>query len=284
MIKKIAFLFLIYDIINQEELWFKWLENVDKNKYSIYIHYKFDKPLKFFNNYKLLNCIETEYCKTSIVQAHNILIKEALKDETNYKFINLSQACIPLKNFNYIYDKLIMDNSGYFNITSGNNSSDELFPRCNELLNYFDKSIISKSSNWFILNRELSAMIIDNENNYLKYFENIYCPEEHYFITMVKLNKLDNMIIYNTEPINITTFTNWIYNTKYKFHDTEYNTIYYKKGLKNYPLISKNELVYLINNTECLFGRKFNVSCNVFSRRPIKKTEKILDFILEHIV
>lgn len=126
--------------------------------------------------------------------------------------------------------------------------------------------------------------MVDNEKNYFKYFENIYCHEEHYFITIIKLNKLDYMIIYNTEPTNITTFTNWIYNKNYKFHDTEYNTVYYKRGLKNYPLISKNELEYLINDTECLFGRKFNPLCNVFSRRPVKKTEKILDFILSYIV
>lgn len=284
MIKKIAFLFLIYDIINQEELWFKWFENIDKNKYSIYIHYKFDKPLKYFNDFKLNNCIKTEYCKSSIVQAHNLLIKEALKDEFNYKFINLSQACIPLKKFDYIYDKLIENDMGYFNVTSGENQNDELFPRCNDLLNYFNNSEISKSSNWFILNKELAIVVTNNEISYLKYFENIYCPEEHYFIMMVKKNKLDKQIIYNSEPTKITTFTNWIYNEKYKFHDVEYNTIYYKKGLKNYPLISKDELNYLINETECFFGRKFNTCCNVFSRKPIKKIEKIQDFLYEKLL
>ena len=46
--KKIAFCFLIYDIINHEELWNIFFKNVDANKYTIYIHYKFNKPLKYF--------------------------------------------------------------------------------------------------------------------------------------------------------------------------------------------------------------------------------------------
>ena len=37
--KKIAFLFLIYDILNLEELWRYFFLNVDKNKYTIYIHF-----------------------------------------------------------------------------------------------------------------------------------------------------------------------------------------------------------------------------------------------------
>jgi hypothetical protein len=48
--KKIAFLFLIYDIINLEELWNKFFLNVDKNKYTIYIHYK-RKMCKYYENY-----------------------------------------------------------------------------------------------------------------------------------------------------------------------------------------------------------------------------------------
>ena len=59
--KKISFCFLIYDIINHEELWNIFFQNVDKNKYSIYIHYKCNKELKYFEKYKLNKCIETKY-------------------------------------------------------------------------------------------------------------------------------------------------------------------------------------------------------------------------------
>ena len=41
--KKIALCFLIYDKINNEQLWYDWLKNVDTQKYTIYIHYKNNK-------------------------------------------------------------------------------------------------------------------------------------------------------------------------------------------------------------------------------------------------
>lgn len=72
---------------------------MDKNKYNIYVHYKNDVELKYFNQYKLTNCISTEYCTVSIIRAHNLLISEALKDKENYKIITLSQACVPVKKF-----------------------------------------------------------------------------------------------------------------------------------------------------------------------------------------
>ena len=50
---KIAFLFLIYDSINQEDLWSQFFENVDSEKYSIYVHFKRNKKLKHFEDIML---------------------------------------------------------------------------------------------------------------------------------------------------------------------------------------------------------------------------------------
>ena len=59
--KKIAFCFLIYDEIVHEDIWNNFFKKVDKSRYSIYIHYKNNKKLKFFEDNKLKNCIETGY-------------------------------------------------------------------------------------------------------------------------------------------------------------------------------------------------------------------------------
>lgn len=116
MTKVIGFCFLIYDIINHEELWNNWFKNVDKKKYKIYIHYKYDVRLKYFEKYKLDNCIETKYGDITIVHAHNMLFKQAY-DDGCIKIISLSQACIPLKTFDYIYSFLTKDQFSHFNIT-----------------------------------------------------------------------------------------------------------------------------------------------------------------------
>ena len=126
--KKIAFCFLIYDVINHEELWNLFFNNIDKNLYEIYIHQKFDKRLKYFDEYKLKNKIDTNYADPTLINAYNLLFKKAYEDGCD-KFVILSQACIPLKSFDYIYEFLIKNDNGYFNICP----KEQCFPRANEL-------------------------------------------------------------------------------------------------------------------------------------------------------
>ena len=246
--KKIAFCFLIYDIINQEELWNLFFQNVDTNKYAIYIHYKFNKPLLFFEKYKLNKCIETKYCDVTIIHAHNLLFKKAYEDGCD-KIISLSQSCIPFKSFDFIYNFLIKDDLGHFNITP----QSQCFPRCESLIKYYDKDIIQKSSNWFILNRKIAEVIINYDKTKIdNAYSTIYCPEEHYFITTVFANKLQDEIITTLNLANgATTFTNWA-GMDYKYPSNW--------RLKNYSFITAEELIYLMNS-KCLFGRKFNREC-----------------------
>ena len=114
--KKLGFCFLIYDKLTLEELWNVFFSGVDKNKYNIYIHYKHNVPLKYFEQYKLKECIETKYADVSLIHAHNLLFKKAY-DDGCYKIISLSQACIPFKSFDYIYEFLCKDNYGHFRPT-----------------------------------------------------------------------------------------------------------------------------------------------------------------------
>ena len=148
---------MIYDIINQEELWNEWFKNADKDKYNIYIHYKNNKELKYFNEYKLNNCIPTAYRKISIVHAHNILFKKAY-DDGCYKIVSLSQACIPLKSFDFVYDFLTKDDFSHFNMTVNKRG---VHPRCKPAYEFIPQDKIRKSSNWFILNRNITEKIVE---------------------------------------------------------------------------------------------------------------------------
>ena len=243
---KLGFCFLIYDEINNEELWNIFFHNIDTNKYNIYIHYKINKPLKYFEKYKLNNCIETNYADITLIHAHNLLFKKAYEDDC-YKIISLSQACIPLKSFIYIYDFLIKDNYGYFNIAP----QLTCFPNCNNLLNFYIKNNINKSSNWFILNKNICNIVINyNKSQINNEYKDIYAPEEHYYITMIYHNNLQKEILTTPNLSNdAITFTNW-HDMNYKYSSLS--------GLKNYSNISEEELQYLFNS-KCLFGRKFNI-------------------------
>jgi hypothetical protein len=237
---KIAFLFLIYDIINHEELWNTFFSNIDPNKYSIYIHYKNNVPLKYFEKYKLDKCIPTKYCHVSIIHAHNLLMENALKDPDNYKFINVSQACIPLKPFDHIYNFLTSNDMAYFGRMYETDNDCKL-----------TKKGLYKVANWFILNRNLANIFVsDDKDTINKLYSHIWAPEEWYYLTYIYKNNLQSQIIVR-DWNNLTTFTNWGQSC-YMFNRS--NT---PKILKNFRTIFSNELKYLINSPH-LFARKFN--------------------------
>jgi hypothetical protein len=249
--KKLAFCFLIYDVINHEELWNIFFKNVDTNKYSIYIHYKTNKRLKYFEKYKLSTCIETKYEDQTIPLAYNLLFRHAYNSDTdNFKFIIVSGACIPFKSFDYIYNQLTSNHYGYFNACP----QTQCFPNCNYLLNIIEKRYISKSHNWFILNRTLVEKLCDFDKDDIlnKCYNAIYAPAEYFYYTFIKLLSLENEIITTLNAADgATTFTNWV-GTDYKYVTN--------RSLKNYTSITEEEVLYLLNS-KCLFGRKFNREC-----------------------
>ena len=261
-LKVLGLCFLIYGKINHEKLWYNWLKNVDKKKYKIYIHYKNDVKLKYFEKYKLKNCIETKYADISLVKAQNLLIKASVKDNCTHQIL-LSNSCIPLKSFYYTYEYLDVKFS-YFNKADDKYS----FPRCNKSIKYLNRKFIKKGSQWCILNYKHAKLLI-TEMDYMNWFNyNGAVPDEHCYLTKLFKSKLDSEII--TTPnlaSGATTFTNW------RDMDYPYQNHY---GLKNYDVITKEEIDYLITQP-CLFGRKFNPDCKVI----IKKNSLIFNERIE---
>lgn len=263
--KKIGFCFLIYDQINHEDLWKRFFDGVSDEFYRVFVHYKTDRPLQYFEANKLERCIPTKYADVSIVHAHNLLFKEALAKGCD-KIVSLSQACIPLKSFEHVQRFLSRDNRGHFNVAP----AEQCFPRCNPLLKRYERSVVKKSSEWFILNRRLAERVTNYPPDRIDIeFSEIFCPEEHYFITRIYQDGLQDEIDQTPNLAeNATTFTNWS-DMSYRFAS--------ESGLKNYDQISKAELAHLIES-RCLFGRKFNPGCRglhhsfylerIGSRRP----------------
>jgi hypothetical protein len=167
--------------------------------------------------------------------------KTATNDKNNEHFIFLSNSCVPFKNFEFIYNKLSIDNS-YFNIMP----QQQCFPRCDYLLNYIESKNIQKSSQWCILNKKHSEIIISYSNyEYIKLYKNVYAPDEIFYITTIFINNLQEEIITTPNSANnATTFTNWE-GMDYPFPSN--------KGLKNYTSISEEEILHLINSN-CFFS------------------------------
>ena len=243
--KKIAFCFLIYDTINNENYWNLFFEKVDKSKYSIYIHYKTNKPLKYFEKYKLKNIIDTDWCGDSLVKAQNLLLEEAIKDKNNTNFIFVSNSCIPLKSFDHIYYNLNA-NKSYFN------------KGVSKYINFDSNIELYKASQWCILTKKHTLKILENKKllsyifDVIKKLKNI-CPDEYCYISILYHLNLENELIESLNIENATTFAAWY---KYKNFDKSI-----KKGKpNNYSYICEEELNYIINS-KSFFARKFDKNC-----------------------
>lgn len=249
--KKIALCFLIYDKINHEQIWYDYLKNIDPNKYNIYIHYKTNKPLKYFEKYKLQNCIETCWGCLSIVLAQNLILKEALKDPLNQHFIWLSGACIPIKSFNYVYNYLDAGKS-YYNIMLDK----QVFPRANYALNYIEKNKIKKANMASIINRKHAELFVNNEDNIKKWFKNINNVDEHAYISLLYHYNLENeLILTDNLAAGAIIFAQWSDMENYKIFNKSI-----KENDYTYKYICSEELEYLINSNS-LFARKFLPEC-----------------------
>ena len=262
--KKLALLFLIYDQIEHEELWYKWLENVDKSKYSIYIHYKIPstgKKLKYFENNKIQNCIKTSWGDISLVKAQNVLLENALKDPANTNFIFVSNSCIPLKTFSHVYDFLDPSKS-YFNLFK----KEQSFPIYDKVKEYTNVDNIRKAFQWCILSRQHAILLYNDREIYYKWYVDVKIPDESCYITYLNHKKLQNEIIFVYDSVNnSTTFVNW-FDMDYKYQD--------KEGIpKFYDTITNEELDYLVQESKCLFGRKFKNTCDLSYLNTLLKLE-----------
>ncbi len=267
--KKIAFLFLIKDKMNKEELWHRFFNNIDKNKYSIYIHYKNDNKLKYFDEYKLKTTVETKWGDISLVHAQKLLLNEALKDESNYKFIYVSDSCIPVKSFDYIYNFLTANNNSYFNVEVKipflYNKIMYSFKKFKEMLkqkeSFLNNYSYNKTFQWFILNRE-HANIINNDKTEIINYNKTFAPDEIYFLTILR-NKYVSNIIINDNPYNYTTFANWNLELFNLIKIGEFSNDYKKfnsivkpyKYPYEYIKIDDKELDYIVKS-KILFMRK----------------------------
>ena len=252
-IKKIALCFIIYDKINHEKLWYDWLSNVDPNKYNIYIHYKENKPLKYFEKYKLEHSLETCWGCLSVVNVQLYILENALKDSQNQHFIWLSGSCIPFKSFDYIYNFLNIHKSYY------NKSPDsQVFPRANSALKYIDRENIKKANMASIINRKHAQLFTDNKKNINIWFNDINNVDEIALISIIYHYNLENELELTPNIAGgAIIFSAWPNMSNYKTFE---GSILKKNSPNSYSHISEEELKYLINS-KSLFGRKFEENC-----------------------
>jgi hypothetical protein len=174
--KKVALLFLLVDDHWHKDLWQELLTPL-LDRFNIYVHPK--KTLKsiFFRQYIIADNVPTSW--QSNIRAMRVLLKAAYQNRDNYKFVYLSDSCVPLYPLTHIYDKLVVDDSSYMSHRPPWWRHQQRIPSSIPSQHHWG------ASQWTILNRG-HANIILQDNTYFDVIAGRFADNESYPATLFK--------------------------------------------------------------------------------------------------
>ena len=194
--KKIAFLFLTLDNPNFPDLWNSYFRGNSK-KFSLYIHPKFPEKVTWKKKHIIPDLYETAW--GFITRAYLSLLKTAIEDEDNYKFVTISESCVPIQDLNSFYNAATEDPRSWvkFLPVTRYNREERLgkHNRPNKPNNIF------KHYARFCLNREHVEKLLD-KTKMLEYFHTMHVGDEFFLSVLYPLKNVKNFAV---------TFDDWDY-------------------------------------------------------------------------
>ncbi|RDX84003.1 hypothetical protein CR513_35010, partial [Mucuna pruriens] len=183
---KIAFMFLSPGSLPFEKLWDKFFRG-HEGRFSVYVHASKTKPVhvsRYFVNRDIRSDLVI-WGKISMVDAERRLLANALQDPDNQHFVLLSDSCVPLYHFDYIYNYLIFKDPG----PHGNGRySDRMLPEV-------EVKDFRKGAQWFSMKRQHAIIVMADSLYYSKFRS--YCQpglegrnciaDEHYLPTFFQM-------------------------------------------------------------------------------------------------
>ncbi|KAK2996980.1 hypothetical protein RJ639_025371, partial [Escallonia herrerae] len=170
---KIAFMFLSPGTLPFERLWDKFFQG-NEDRFSVYTHASKDKPVhtsRYFID-REIRSDKVVWGKISMVDAERRLLANALKDPDNQHFVLLSDSCIPLRDFDYVYNYLMYTNVSF--IDSFTDPGPHGSGRYSEhMLPEVEKKDFRKGAQWFTMKRQ-HAVIVTADSLYYTIFRD-YC-------------------------------------------------------------------------------------------------------------
>ncbi|THU45166.1 hypothetical protein C4D60_Mb02t15010 [Musa balbisiana] len=117
---KIAFLFIARNRLPLDFVWDAFFQGEKEGKFSIFVHSRPGFLLNevttrsaYFSGRQVNNSIQVEWGEASMIEAERILLRNALKDSSNHRFLFLSDSCIPLYNFSYTYHYIMSTSTSF---------------------------------------------------------------------------------------------------------------------------------------------------------------------------
>ncbi|KAG1364156.1 putative glycosyltransferase BC10 [Cocos nucifera] len=187
---KIAFMFLTPGSLPFERLWEKFFLWEGTTITSIS-----SSCLEFYHKVELKStCSNVVWGKISMVDAEKRLLANALQDTENQHFVLLSDSCVPLHNFDYVYNYLMATNISFIDCFQdpgphGNGRYSE------HMLPEVEERDFRKGAQWFSLKRQHALLILADSLYYTKF--KLYCKpnmdgrncyaDEHYLPTLFQM-------------------------------------------------------------------------------------------------
>ncbi|KAI5071267.1 hypothetical protein GOP47_0013518 [Adiantum capillus-veneris] len=227
---KIAFLFLARNRMPLDIVWAPFFQDAKEDLFSIYIHsrpgFVYNKrttACQYFLDRQLSNSIQVNWGEASMVEAERLLLREALKDIRNDRFLLLSDSCVPLYNFSFVYSYIMTTRRSF--VDSFLDAKERRYnPR---MAPSIQRAEWRKGSQWFALRRD-HAVIVASDTDVFPLFQKLCrrrlspefwrqkhltgdpskqhncIPDEHYVQTLLAMKGLESGIERRT-----LTYTLW---------------------------------------------------------------------------
>lgn len=180
---------------------------------------------------------KVEWGKIGMVDAERRLLAYALLDFNNDFFVLLSESCIPIRSFDYIYKRFMEATTSFVDCfhDPGPHGVGRYLDR---MMPEIQKYEFMKGAQWFAVNRKHALLIVADSLYYNKFkdfckrgeeFHNCY-PDEHYVQTFLHI--IDPQGISNWS----VTYVDW---SEQKWHPRSY-----KKGDINSHTLQRIQVVY----------------------------------------
>eukprot|EP01026_Neomeris_dumetosa_P069926 TRINITY_DN6940_c0_g1_i10.p1 TRINITY_DN6940_c0_g1~~TRINITY_DN6940_c0_g1_i10.p1 ORF type:complete len:574 (+),score=51.01 TRINITY_DN6940_c0_g1_i10:3-1724(+) len=192
--------------------------------FSLYVHplpgYFYPKG-SLFEGRELLARVNTTkaFAQHMMVEAEMALLREALRDVSNHKFVLLSENCVPLRPPEVVWAQLMSERSSRVDACRHERGPLNLYRWKKQMrTDYLSKKHWRKSQQWFVLNRPHAELVVRDSHvsemfkRYCwSYYDPIYMSQhvcisdEHVIPTLLATYGLD----YETDCQGVGTYTNW---------------------------------------------------------------------------
>ncbi|KAG8656753.1 hypothetical protein MANES_03G002800v8 [Manihot esculenta] len=256
------------------------------DRFTVYVHASRETAAhvsRFFIG-RDIHSEKVEWGKISMVAAEKRLLARALLDPDNQQFVLLSESCVPLHTFDYVYNYLMFTNVSYIECfedlgpDGSGRYSEHMMPEV-------DKQDFRKGSQWFSMKRQHAVIVMSDFLYYTKF--RLFCKpnmdgrncyaDEHYLPTLF------NMI----DPKGISkwslTHVDW---SERKWHPKAYRSSDITYDLLK-EITTTDEALHLtsdakrVRSTPCMWNG-VRRPCYLFARKFYPDTLDKLMFLLSN--